>query len=275
MVSKSKNKTIILSEGQTSAINLASINEMDAREVSLSSFKVQDELHPKFWINNKLNSRVRLRLMDIADDFIKELAVDWVKPKDIIFTGSLANYNWSKYSDIDVHIIYDFSQIYNKKPKFVDDYFKSKKENWKKNHDELMIYGFPVELFVEDVNTHKNDPGRYSINKNEWIKEPKSLEDEDLDEDVIKDKVAKYCTEIDDIEEKLKKETDEHKIEVLGKRIRRLFKQMQTERKKGLKTKKREMSNGNIIYKAIRRMGYLDKIWDIYNKSYDKSKRIR
>lgn len=275
MVSKNGNKTIIVSEQQVSEMKLASLNEMDASEVSLASFKVQDELHPKFWIDNKLNSRVRLRLMDIADDFIKELAVDWVDPVDIVFTGSLANYNWSKYSDIDVHIVYDFSQIYSKKTKFVEDYFNSKKENWKQNHDELTIYGFPVELYVEDVNAHKNDTGRYSINKNSWIKEPKTLEDEDLNEDFIKDKVAKYCTEVEEIEKRLKKETDEYKIEQLGKRVRRIFKQMQTDRANGLKTKKKEMSNGNIIYKAVRRLGYLDKIWELYNETYDKSKRIR
>lgn len=71
------------------------LNEIEAKDVNLSSFKVKKELNPKFWPNGKLNSRVRLRLMDIADDFVKELAVNWVKPKDVIFTGSAANYNWS------------------------------------------------------------------------------------------------------------------------------------------------------------------------------------
>ena len=34
------------------------------------------------------------------------------------------------------------------------------------------------------------------------------------------------------------------------------------------------MSSGNIIYKIIRRTGYLDKIWDIVNSSYDKANSI-
>ena len=69
------------------------INEIDSKDISLNSFKIKKELNPKFWPNGKLNSRVRLRLMDIADDFVKDLSVDWVKPKDVIFTGSIANYN--------------------------------------------------------------------------------------------------------------------------------------------------------------------------------------
>ena len=72
-------------------------------EVDLSSFNIKKELNPKFWKDDKLDSRIRIKLLDIADDFIDFLGVDWVKPEDITITGSLANYNWNKkYSDIDL-----------------------------------------------------------------------------------------------------------------------------------------------------------------------------
>ena len=29
---------------------------------------------------------------------------------DIILTGSLSNYNWSKYSDVDLHILIDYNE---------------------------------------------------------------------------------------------------------------------------------------------------------------------
>ena len=103
------------------------LNEVEASDISLKSFEIQDELNPKFWINNKLNSRIRLKLLDLADEFIDTLAVDWVKPEDIVLTGSIANYNWSKYSDVDVHILIDYKKIW-KKTEFVQDYFDSKKE---------------------------------------------------------------------------------------------------------------------------------------------------
>ena len=140
---------------------MSSINEIEAKDVNLSYFKIKKELNPKFWPNGKLNSRVRLRLMDIADDFFNELAVNWVKPEDIIFTGSIANYNWSRYSDVDLHILIDFKKVYPKNQEFVDDYFKSKKENWLANHEDLKIFGYPVEISVEDSNENNPSSGRY------------------------------------------------------------------------------------------------------------------
>jgi predicted nucleotidyltransferase len=54
-----------------------------------------------------MNPKVRARLLDIAYDFIDFLGVDIVVT-DVVMTGSLANYNWSEYSDVDLHIITDF-----------------------------------------------------------------------------------------------------------------------------------------------------------------------
>lgn len=248
------------------------INEVSSSDISLKSFEVQDELNPKIWVNDKLNSRVRLRLLDIADDFIDELSVRWVKPEDIILTGSIANYNWSKYSDIDVHIIIDFSKIYKKK-EFVEDYFNSKKELWKRDHEDLTIYGFPVELYVQDKDDKLEAGGVYSLDKNEWIKEPKNIDDAKINEVYVKEQAAKFMTLIDNYEKDLKKETDNHKIDMIGKNVKKLLDKIKGIRKESLK-RSGEMGSGNVIYKIIRRMGYLDKIWDIINNTYNKSKTI-
>ena len=37
-------------------------------EVDLSSFNIKKELNPKFWKDDKLDSRIRIKLLDIADD---------------------------------------------------------------------------------------------------------------------------------------------------------------------------------------------------------------
>ena len=248
------------------------INEVSSSDISLKSFKVQDELNPKIWVNDKLNSRVRLRLLDIVDDFIDELSVRWVKPEDTIITGSIANYNWSKYSDIDVHIIMDFSKIYKKK-EFVEDYFNSKKELWKRDHEDLTIYGFPVELYVQDKDDKLEASGVYSLDKNEWIKEPKNLDDAKINEVYVKEQAAKYMTLVDGYENELKKETDTHKIDKIGEKVKKLLDKIKGVRKESLK-RSGEMGSGNVIYKIIRRMGYLDKIWDIINNTYNKSKTI-
>lgn len=253
--------------------SVSRINEVDSSDISLKSFKVKNELNPKIWVNNKINSRVRLRLLDIADDFIDNLAVRWVKPKDIVITGSIANYNWSSYSDIDVHIIMDYSQVYKKK-EFVEDYFNSKKEIWKRDHDDLKIYGFPVEIYVEDSAAKSNSSGIYSLNKNEWIKEPTDLDNASLNEKYIKNEAAKYMTLIDDYKKDLNKEKDSYKIERIGNKVKKLFDKLKGIRKESLK-RSGEMGSGNIIYKILRRAGYLDIIWNIINDTYNKSKTLK
>ena len=246
------------------------INEVDADDISLKSFEVQDELNPKFWINNKINSRVRLKLLDLADEFYDSLNIKWVKPKDIVLTGSIANYNWSKYSDVDVHILVDYKEVWEKTD-FVKDYFDSKKQLWCEEHDTLKIYGFPVEMYVEDANVKNPNSGIYSLNKNKWIVEPNDFQDAELNEDFIKDASAKIMTEIDDIEGDLKTEKDNHKLEVLSTKMKNLFDKLVKQRKESLE-KHGELGTYNIVWKVLRR---LDKIWDIINNIYNKVNSIK
>lgn len=249
------------------------INEVDAEDISLSSFKAKEDLNPRFWIDDKLNSRIRERLLDIAYDFIDELTIPDFKPKDIVFTGSLANYNWSRYSDIDVHIVVSFKSVY-KKTDLIDDYFKSKKEIWNQTHDKLKIYGYPVEISVEDADNPAVSSGVYSLIKNKWLKEPSDFDDARLNEKYIKDFAAKTMTNIDNVSKKISKEKSRSRLEEYGEKMLKLFKRLKNIRKEGL-ARSGEMSSGNIIYKVLRRAGYLDRIWDIVNTTYNKMNSIK
>ena len=249
------------------------LNEVELQDINLKSFEVQDRLNPKFWINNKINSRVRLKLLDLADEFYDSLNIKWVKPKDIVLTGSIANYNWSKYSDVDVHILINYKDVW-KKTEIVKDYFDSKKELWSQEHEGLKIYGFPVEIYVEDTNNKNPNSGIYSLNKNKWIVEPNDFQDAKINEEYIKRVSAKLMTQIDDIEEELKKEKDSHKLEVLSTKMKRLFEKLHRQRKESLE-KHGELGTYNIIWKVLRRTDYLDKIWDIINTIYNKVNSIK
>ena len=120
------------------------LQEVNASDVDLSSFKVKDELNQDLWSGEALKRSVRNKLLDISDDFIDGLAIPWVKPKDVVLTGSLANYNWSRYSDIDLHIVIDFKEVWDKRKDFVAEYFEAKKNEWSGDHDEIKIFGVPV-----------------------------------------------------------------------------------------------------------------------------------
>lgn len=236
----------------------------------LSSFRPQTQLNPKIWINGQLNSRVRLRLLDIADDFIKTLEVDWVEPKDIILTGSLANYNWSKFSDFDLHIVIDFEEV-DERVNFVKDYFDAKKKLWNEQHENLKIYGFPVEVYVQDANEYHTASGVYSLELGQWLKEPSknSIQAIKLNKFYIKEQVLKFIRKIDALEAELEGETDEYKLEQISLKAKALFDKIKAMRREALKNGS-EMSSNNIVFKCLRRVGYIGKLVDIKTKTYDK-----
>lgn len=248
------------------------IEDTNPDDVDLSSFNIKRELNPKFWKNNLLDSRIRLKLLDIADDFIEFLGVDWVKPDDIIMTGSLANFNWSKkYSDIDLHVLMDFSKV-DKRTDFVKKYFDSLKNLWNEEHEGLTIFGFPVEVYVQDTNETHASSGVYSLDKNTWLTEPirDKLAKAKVNKHLIRTKVAKYIDSIDNLIDLYKKnKKDSHKVEKISLMAKRLFDDIKNERRSELNKGRSEISNGNIVFKCLRRIGYIDKIYKLKTKAYD------
>ena len=248
--------------------------EVDSSEINLSSFKKENHLAPKIWKGSKINSRVRLKLLDIADDFWDTCNLNWVKLKGIHLTGSICNFNWSKFSDIDLHLVVDFSDI-DERADFVQQYFDAKKNEWNTEHDNLKIYGFPVELYVEDINAKTQSGGLYDLEKNSWIKEPSAndINPIGLNKYEIKEKSANIMTKIDDYENLLNSTDDDAKLRKLGIKAHNLLMKIKKMRKYGLK-RGGESDPYNIIYKVLRRTEYLDKLWGISSKLYDKLNSI-
>ena len=263
----------IVGEPSPSYVNENIDESLAPSEVDLSSFNVKKELNPKFWKNDRLDSRIRMKLLDIADDFINFLGVDWVKPEDITITGSLANYNWNqKYSDIDLHIIMDYSKV-DERTDFVDNYFYSQKKLWNEEHKELKIYGFPVEVFVQDVNKKHTSSGVYSLEKDKWLTEPErdKLAKKKVNKIQIKNKVSEYTKKIDKLADELKKSEDnEYKLRKISESAEKLFDELKNLRRGDLSNADNEINEGNIIFKCLRRLGYIEKINDIISKGYNR-----
>ena len=263
----------IVGEPSPSYVNENIDESLAPSEVDLSSFNVKKELNPKFWKNDRLDSRIRMKLLDIADDFINFLGVDWVKPEDITITGSLANYNWNqKYSDIDLHIIMDYSKV-DERTDFVDNYFYSQKKLWNEEHKELKIYGFPVEVFVQDVNKKHTSSGVYSLEKDKWLTEPErdKLAKKKVNKAQIKNKVSEYTKKIDKLADELKKsEGNEYKLRKISESAEKLFDELKNLRSGDLSIADNEINEGNIIFKCLRRLGYIEKINDIISKGYNR-----
>ena len=248
--------------------------EVDSSEIDLSSFKKKTNLAPIWDNDDMLDSRIRLKLLDIADDFWEFVNLKWVKPSGIILTGSICNFNWSQYSDIDLHLIVDFDEI-DEKTDFVRDYLDSKKNEWNNEHNELTILGYQVELYVQNLNEMPQSSGIYDLEENEWIRKPNSsdIKPIGLDKFSIKDKAAEIMTIIDDMYTTLNSTDDLHEIEEIGEDARYLWKKIKKMRKLSLE-KNGESGSGNICYKYLRRSGYLDKLWKLSATIYDKTNSI-
>jgi len=132
----------------------------------LKSFDLQDELNSKIWIKVKgdnyfISQKVREKLLEIAYEFIEFLNVDIIV-SDVHLTGSLANYNWSQYSDFDLHIIADFEQFPKNKLDLYKELLTLKKTIFNSDQN-IKIYGYDVELYAQDENEEHTSTGVYSL----------------------------------------------------------------------------------------------------------------
>jgi hypothetical protein len=268
-------KTILESHTATSAPKI--LDEIDAladtidanmgKEVTipkdvLDSFKIKDSLNQDIWPNDVLNPKVRAKLIQVAMDFFKDLDLpSTVKIKDIIFTGSLANFNWSKYSDIDLHIVIDFNQ-FEAEPKFVEEYFYAQKSIWNQEHD-ITVFNYPVELYVQDVNAKLVATAVYSVGKDKWVKKP-HREKFNLDKSAIKAKANTFIHKLRDI----RQDYQDHQYQSVVDKTTKLKEKIKAFRNAGLE-KGGEFSLENLVFKTLRRTPFMDVLDSFKAKAYD------
>jgi hypothetical protein len=229
----------------------------------LDSFELKDHLVEEIWENNKLRTEVREKLLQIAQDFFESLGLpNHINIEDITLTGSLANYNWSKFSDVDLHIRLDFSKI-DGDIEFLKKYFLAMKSIWNGKHD-IDMFGFPVEVYVEDINETHTASGLYSILKDEWINIP-SKTDLKIDEEGIKLKTDDYFYQLSKLEGLFHK-GKYHKVVDTIEEIKEKLRNM---RAAGLETGG-EYSIENLTFKVLRRSGFIETLNTLKTLSYDK-----
>jgi len=160
---------------------MSSINQV------VDTLLYQDELNPKFWDNpstpekSSLRKEVRKKLMEISDEFFEYLDLD-LFISDITMTGSLANFNWSDFSDVDLHFIFDYKQVAGNE-EIYKEYFNLKKTLFNSTHD-IKIFGHDVEIYIQDLLEPHHSTGVYSVLHNDWLNVPKK-EDVQIDKHKI------------------------------------------------------------------------------------------
>mgnify|MGYP003656236852 CR=1 FL=1 len=230
-------------------------------EVEEETFEMNATLQPTIWRGLELNPRVSEKLLAIAEDFLEDLEID-VDMLDLRITGSLANFNWSKYSDVDLHIVVDFLEV-DEDIELVKAYFDAARAKWNDLHN-IIIKGHEVEIYVENANEEHVSSGIYSILGQRWIIEPTQRE-VDIDfaqarkkSDSIQTRVAMIGYQVDagDYKGALKS------IDRIKSKIRRM-------RAAGLASPQREFSPENIAFKILRREEILKQLNDLKYNAYD------
>lgn len=219
-----------------------------------------DTLSHVAWQNNSLRKEVRARLLEIAKVFVDYLDVPNFEIADIVLTGSMANYNYTEYSDFDLHIITDYTDLQCED--LAAELYNAKKHIWNDAHD-ITIRGHEVEMYVEDINTPPVSSGVFSVLSNKWIKEP-TKENPEVDTDAVNNKVRDL---VDQIYRALASADD-------AQDIRRLIEKLRKMRRSALDIGG-EFSVENLAYKVLRNEGYIQHIYDTLVSIQDQQLTMR
>jgi len=233
--------------------------------LSKDHFKQHNALSPDIWETpEQVKLKVKLKLKRIANAFLRDHNIDPDAVEDIYFTGSLAGFNYHPDSDIDLHIVVDFSKV-SQDLDMVRDLFNSRRLVWNERHN-ITIFGHEVEIFIEDVNEVYDDEDRpvYSLEKDQWVNTPKRL-DRDFDYDSAMKKAGMISHQIGLVQELMHQE----KFVEAKRQATRIFGRLKRMRKAGLQ-REGAYSPENIAFKILRKRGEIDLLGDLKSASFDR-----
>lgn len=201
---------------------------------------VNRRLNPKIWEGGTLKPEVKSKLVEIARAFEEFVGIE-LEVEDYTITGSNANYTWTDYSDLDLHLIIPGSPSAEQR-----ELFNAKKALWSEQHD-ITIKGLPVECYVQGADEPHHSTGVYSLTKTAWLVEPKKVKP-DVDDASIEAKKDAILAQI------------EHAL--LSKDIEKLrtVKDKITQMRKAGLARAGEWSVENLVFKILRNLGLIDQI---------------
>ena len=217
-----------------------------------------DTLNPALWKNNQLKPQIRLKLLEIAKNFIEFIDVPTLSLKDITLSGSNAAYTYTKHSDLDLHLLVD---IKGNEAVYLKQLYDAKKNQYNFTHD-IKVKGIDVEVYVQDRAQPHHSAGIYSVLDNRWLSEPKN-ERVNINDDDVQDKVNNYT-------EKIKQALMSRDIET----ARDAKDEIAKIRKAGL-AQGGEFSVENLAFKVLRARGLIDKLRQHINSLEDEELSLK
>jgi hypothetical protein len=221
-------------------------------ELAVEPIGYNNRLNPKIWHDGEVKPDVRAALLKIARDFEEFVDVP-LEVEDIIIAGAQANYTYTDYSDLDLHLVVDYSKVSCDRE--VAELFDSKRLLFKRDH-KIDIYGIPVEPGVEDAG-QPTVSAAYSILNNQWIREPNKTPPKYDPEEL--ERLAKLWTRV--IKTAVKT-GDLHTLRTVLKLLRKY-------RKMGLATADGEYSIANLVYKSLRNSQSVQALQTLIDRLHD------
>jgi len=225
---------------------------MRAKDLVKGNIAYHHTLNQDVWDGDELRVDVRYKLLEIAKRFIEYLEIPNFKLVDVILRGSLVNYNYTQYSDFDLHIVTDYSALDGD---ITEPFYMAKKKIWNDEHD-ITIKGHEVELYVEDVGAENVSEGTYSVLDARWIRIPEYRKPS-INDHAVNAKARDLMTQIN-------RAIREGSVED----ITRLQDKIKAARQAGLDAGG-EFSTENLAFKIVRNKGYLDKLYKNKNQKFD------
>jgi len=218
---------------------------MRAQDFVRGNIAYHSELNPATWTDNQMRPEVRDRLMAIAGTFVDYLEIPNFEVLDIVLTGSMSNYNWTRFSDFDLHVVTDYSNL--QCDDLAEALYQAKKKIWNDAHN-IRIRGHEVELYVEDIKQPPVSQGVFSVRDNRWLQVPKYIQPK-ISTGAVNHKVQDLLVQI------------KHALETAddSQDIKRITDKLRKMRRAGLDTGG-EFSVENLAFKVIRNLGYLDRL---------------
>ena len=245
-------------KGAPSPISRVAMNVLEAVKKSVredTTLQYHTELNSKIWDGMKLKDEVRGKLVQIASAWVQFAKIHPDTIQDIIITGGNVNYNYTPQSDIDLHIVISRDTM-NPDRALVDEYLQDKKILWTLSHQDINIYGYPVELYAQDIaeQPHANQ-GVFSVKRNQWIAMPQHL-DIDFESDYHLQKKVQFYKDL--IDKMVLQNATDGSFDMIKQKIKKM--------RGDSIAKDGEFAFGNLVFKELRNQGYLDKM-DMYQKS--------
>jgi len=260
---------------------------------------VHNTLAKDVWTRgNKLKSEHREYILKMLNDWLDKMDIE-KDPIQVAIVGSITTYQYSKYSDIDVNVVIDLSSDERKE---LIKYLPNENPLPGTNHP---VNYYLAEDAGENV---KKKPSAYDVLNDKWIKKP-NYEDVDYPYsyvieiakffmDGIDERISEYERDKHELDlykeyksdkdilisdEEAQKAIENKRLELKADldALHVAHKLVKAFRKKAfeddyepdflidIKTKNRDFSVNNLVYKALERFGYLDKLND-YKKEREK-----